>query len=75
MEYLMVTLGEISNRDGSGKHFTEAFPAWRDLERAGYLEVHRPVHADTGIQYSREYWTLDVTPEGLDAYELWEQSR
>ena len=47
-----------------GRHFTEAYRRWMDLEAAGLIKVHRPVHEATGIQYSCEYWTLEDTEQG-----------
>ena len=47
-----------------GRHFTEAYRRWMDLEQAGLIRVHRPVHEVTGIRYSNEYWTVDLTEQG-----------
>lgn len=52
-------------RTESGRHFTEAFSRWMDLEAAGLIEVHRPVHPATGLQYSCEYWDVQLTLQGM----------
>jgi hypothetical protein len=52
-------------RTESGRHFTEAFSRWMDLEAAGLIEVHRPVHPATGLQYSQEHWDAQLTPQGM----------
>jgi hypothetical protein len=48
----------------SGQHWTEAYRRWRDLEEAGLIDVHRPVHPQTGIRYSQEYWHYRFTETG-----------
>ena len=50
----------------SGKHWTEATRRWRDLEEAALIVVHRPVHTQTGIQYSSEYWHYELTETGKE---------
>lgn len=54
----------ITTRDEAGRHFTETSEYWNDLEDAGLIEISRPVHAATGISYSQEEWSLEVTPRG-----------
>jgi hypothetical protein len=56
----------LTTRDEAGRHFTEWSSHWKALESAGCIKVTRPVHTGTGIDYSQEYWTLEVTPEGQD---------
>lgn len=60
-------LGQLSTRDESGRHFTEAYSwDWLDrMERLGMLEIVRPVH-EIGMPYSREYWSVEVTEQGID---------
>jgi hypothetical protein len=55
----------ITNRDNAGRHFTEFSSHYRELESAGLIEITRPVHT-TGIYYSQEYWTVEVTQDGID---------
>jgi len=35
-----------------------------DLEDAGLIRINRPVHGPTGMQYSPEYWSVEVTEDG-----------
>lgn len=58
-------LGTITTRDGAGRHFTEVFNGndLEQLEDAGLIEITRPVHP-TGIPYSAEYSTVEVTEAG-----------
>ena len=59
-------LAVIATHDEAGRHFTEAYPGWDDLELCGLIDVYRPEHEATGIRYSPEFWTLDVTADGLE---------
>lgn len=59
-------LSRICTRDEAGRHFTEAFPGWESLEDACFIRVHRPAHGATGLQYSEEHWSIEVTADGLD---------
>lgn len=71
-------LSTMTNRDEAGRHFTERYAGdvLDDLESAGLIEITRPVHQPTGVGYSHEYWSLEVTPAGValvDAYpEYWD---
>lgn len=58
-------LGHLTTRDEAGRHFTEAYPGnWLErMEAAGYITIHRLVHEATGISYSQEYYTVEVSPE------------
>jgi hypothetical protein len=62
---LLKQLSEIVTVTESGEHFTTAFPRWPELEQAGWIKVHRPVHDITGTPYSQEHWSLTFTREGL----------
>ena len=55
---------EVTTFTEGGRHFTEAYRRWMDLEDAGLIKVHRPVHEHTGIRFSHEYWTLELTEQG-----------
>lgn len=59
-------LAELTTRNEAGRHFTEFSDHWEELEAAGMIEVNRPVHEPTGIPYDMQYWTLQVTDDGLD---------
>lgn len=54
----------IATRDDAGRHFTATSDHWPALEAAGLINVYRPVHAATGIPYSLEHWSLEVTDDG-----------
>lgn len=56
----------LTTKDHAGRHFTETSSHYDELEAAGLITINRPVHQPTSIQYSHEYWTLEVTPEGQD---------
>jgi len=62
---MLRAIGTIVTRDEAGRHFTEAFAAdvLTRLEEDGLITISRPVHG-TGIPYSCEYWTVEVTPAG-----------
>ena len=53
------------NEDGS--QFTEFMNHYDYLESVGLIAIHRPIHDATGIPYSQEYWTLEVTPLGQNS--------
>jgi len=63
-------LGRITTRDESGTHFTQIYDAeWLNkMETVGYIQINRPIH-QTGIPYGQEEWTVEVTPEGIEAGE------
>jgi len=54
-------------RDEAGTHFTEWMDHFEYLESVGLIAIHRPVHEATGIPYSQEHWTLEVTPLGQNS--------
>ena len=53
-------LGQLAERSEDGRHFTEVHsPEFLEkLEKGGWIEIIRPVHDQTGIPYSQEYWRL-----------------
>lgn len=61
-------LGTITTRDEAGRHFTERFDSidFEALEAAGYLDIRRPIHQPTGIAYTQDHWTVEVTPAGQE---------
>jgi len=66
-------LGGLSERDEAGRHFTQAYSMeWlRRMERLGYIQITRPTHQATGMQYTPEYWHVEVAPqvsEWFDAF-------
>ncbi|MCL6479875.1 MAG: hypothetical protein K6T65_16005 [Peptococcaceae bacterium] len=64
-------LGQLTTRDEDGTHFTQTYDTkWLlKMEKAGYIEIHRPVHGPTGIAYGQEEWSVEVTPAGIEAGE------
>ena len=60
-------LAKITTRDESGRHFTQIYSpeALAELESAGLLAIHRPIH-DTGIAYSQDYWSVELTDAGIE---------
>lgn len=58
-------LGRLTTRDEAGRHFYEVYSGdWlARMEDAGYIRINRPVHDPTGIPYSQEYHTVEVSPE------------
>jgi len=63
-------LGRITTRDEAGTHFTQIYDVeWlTKMETVGYIKINRPIH-QTGIPYGQEEWTVEVTPEGIEAGE------
>lgn len=61
-------LGEITTRDEAGTHFTQKHSAdWlKRMSDAGLVEITKPVHEGSGVQYSSEYWTVAVTKKGVE---------
>lgn len=59
-------LSTITNRDHTGRHFTERYSDFElsALESAGLIAIDRPVHEATGIPWGHEHWTLEVTRDG-----------
>jgi len=60
-------LGRITTTDEAGRHFTEVYPdEWLErMEKEGYIEIYRPVHEPTGIEYGQEEWQVEVTQKGI----------
>ena len=69
MDYaaMAAILGDLTTKDEAGTHFTEYVSAdnlqW--FEDSGLIEINRPVHEASGIQYEQREWTVTVTDEGL----------
>lgn len=71
-ENTVAILSTLTTRDDAGRHFTSLLG--RDtisaLEAEGLVTVVRPVHS-TGIPYSEEHWSVEVTPEGVELVEAY----
>ncbi len=52
--------------NNDGRHFMEIYSteAIESLEADGLLTINRPIHK-TGISYSQEYWSVEVTDDGV----------
>ena len=37
-----------------------------ELEKRGWIEINRPVHEPTGLEYDQQYWSVEVTPKGME---------
>jgi len=57
----------LTTRDEAGRHFSEWSLHHEELEAAGLIAIYRPIHEQTGVPYSAEYWQLEVTEDGLEA--------
>lgn len=66
-------LAVLTTRNEAGKHFMEVFDPdrLRKLEEEGLIAIHRPTHEATGLPYSAEYWSVEVTPDGQDLVDAW----
>ncbi len=56
----------LVTRDHAGRHFTQFSEYYNALEVAGLITIDRPIHQVTGIPWSEEHWSLEVTQEGRD---------
>ena len=65
-------LSTLCTRDSAGRHFTAKFSGddLGTLEAEGLIKVTRPVH-QTGIPYGAEYWSVEVTAEGVELVEAY----
>ncbi len=67
MSEAFTELQRACTRNEAGIHFTEWMDYFEYLESVGLISVHRPIHEATGIPYSQEYWTLEVTALGQNS--------
>lgn len=60
-------LDTLTTRNEIGKHFTEVYTAdeLTELEESGYILIHRPLHPQTGIRYDQQYWSVELTENGI----------
>jgi hypothetical protein len=65
-------LSTLTTRDSAGRHFTTRVNSAdiASLEAAGLIVVTRPVHA-TGIPYSEDCHSVEVTAEGVELVEAY----
>lgn len=66
-------LSTLTTRDSSGCHFTSLVSSEdiRSLEAAGLIAVNRPIHEATGIPYSEEHYSVEVTVDGIELVEAY----
>jgi hypothetical protein len=64
----VASLSTMTGRDEAGRHFTARYPddVLSELEAEGLILISRPVHPRTGLTYSEENWTVEVTEKGVD---------
>jgi hypothetical protein len=60
-------LSKITTKNEAGRHFMEIYSTEEieALEADGLLTINRPIHDATGISYSQEYWSVEVTDDGV----------
>lgn len=70
------TLSTMTNRDHAGRHFYERYSpeVLTSLEAEGLIAIDRPAHGPTGLAWSDEHHTLEVTPAGLELVEAYPES-
>lgn len=59
----------LCTRNEAGQHFAQTSAYYGELEDLGLVRIDRPVHQATGIPYSAEYWSIEVTEEGIEVVE------
>ncbi len=64
-------LSTLTTRDEAGRHFTSRvnFADLAALESEGLITINRPIHEATGIPYGEEYYSVEVTTEGVELVE------
>jgi hypothetical protein len=67
MVEVITELQHACTRNDSGQHFTDFMKYWDYLEYVGLIAIDRPIYKRTGIPYSCQYWSLEVTQLGLDS--------
>lgn len=69
-------LATIVTRDEDGRHFMERYDAddIRELEDEGLIEIERPRHEATGLRYSQEHWSVQITPPGQALVDAWPEA-
>lgn len=71
-EETVKVLSTLTTRDEAGRHFTSRLSRTTIsiLEAEGLCTVSRPVHS-TGIPYSEEHWSVEVTAAGVELVEAY----
>ena len=69
----LTELCNICQTNEAGQHFTE-FCSDLDLwESLGFITIDKPVHHPSGIEYDSQYWTVNITDDGLEAIEAYSE--
>jgi hypothetical protein len=66
-------LSTLCTRDSAGRHFTAKFSGddLAALETEELIVVTRPIHEATGLPYSEEYYSVEVTEAGVELVEAY----
>ena len=66
-------LSTLTTRDSAGTHFTSRVSSddLAALEADELITINRPIHAATGIRYSEEYHSVELTEEGVALVEAY----
>ena len=56
----------IATFNDAGQHFTQTSDHWEELEASGLIDIYRPCHDITGIQFGQESWTLTISSKGKE---------
>lgn len=66
-------LSTLTTRDSAGTHFTVRVSSddLAALEAEELITINRPIHEATGIPYSEEYYSVEVTEEGVALVEAY----
>jgi hypothetical protein len=67
LEEQVRTLSTLTTRT-NGVHFTERYSddVLDRLEQLGLITIDRPIHEPTGIPWDRQYWSVEVTEDGVE---------
>ncbi len=66
-------LSTLTTRDSAGRHFASRVSGdiIAALEAEELVVVTRPIHAATGIPYSQEHYSIEVTEAGVELVEAY----
>lgn len=66
-------LSTLTTRDSAGRHFTSRVSSddIAALEAEELIVVTRPTHEATGLPYSEEYYSVEVTEAGVELVEAY----
>ena len=66
-------LSTLTTRDSAGTHFTSRVSLGNltKLENEELIAINRPIHEATGMPYSEEYYSVQVTEDGVSLVEAY----